>query len=167
MLFFAITLGAHTEALFSCLYRLVDKRTGAVGIESFLRFVDRNAGALPHSSTSAVKQRVTRDFVILSELELQLSGLRERRNKVGAHISLEYLPDLGRQIGDDFPLNYTDIEAVIQELDFILGHYHEFCHGTQYVPATHDQFFYEDAVNEVIEHLEKSLFVNSKTAQQE
>jgi hypothetical protein len=153
-LFFASTLGAHMEAMFSPLFRLVDKRRGAVSVENFLTFANKHASILPYGTTGAVERRVKKDLVILDELEPQLNGLLERRNKLGAHLSLEYLPDSGRKVENDFPLNLTEIEAILQEIDFILGHHHEFCHGTGYVPTSHDQFFYTHAVEDVIKRLE-------------
>lgn len=101
--------------MYSCLFRLIDKRAGAISVNNFLRFVQRHAKVLPHASIEAVEERVARDRVILDELQPQLKGLRERRNKIGAHVSFEYLPDL-RQIGNEYPLDETGIEAVIQGL---------------------------------------------------
>lgn len=66
---------------------------------------------------------------------------------------MEYLPDL-RPIGENFPLDRTSIEAVVQEFDFILGHHYEFCYGKGHTPTAHDQFFYAHAVDDVIEYLE-------------
>lgn len=156
MLFFGVTLGAHTEAMLSCLFRLVDKRKDTISVENFLHFVLRHAKVLPHSSVEQVRQRVARDFNILSEIQPLLDGLRGRRNKVGAHVSLNYLPDLGKRVREDYPLHDDAIETVLQELDFILGHYREFCCGTAHVPAAHDQFFYTGAMSEVIQLLEGS-----------
>jgi len=56
MLYFGVTLSAHSEAMFSCLFRLVDKRKDAIGIESFLRFVDRHAKVLPYGSTALINR---------------------------------------------------------------------------------------------------------------
>lgn len=157
MLFFSVTLGAHTEAMFSCLFRLVDKRKDAIGVESFLRFVSRHAEVLPHGSTEQIRLRAARDLSILGEVQPLLNSLRGRRNKVGAHVSLSYLPDLGQRVREDYPLDSSAIEIVLQELDFVLGHYREFCHGTVHVPAAHDQFFYTDATNEIIQLLEATV----------
>ena len=156
MLFVGMTLGAHTEAMFSCLFRLVDKRKDAIGIENFLRLVSQHAEVLPYGSADQIRKRVARDLSILVEIQPLLDCLRGRRNKVGAHVSLDYLPDLGQRVREDYPLDYSAIETVLQELDFVLGHNREFCRGIAHVPAAHDQFFYSTAIEEVIRLLEST-----------
>jgi len=149
--FFTFTTGAHLDDTLLILSRILDKRgrDAPLTIWTFLNFAEQN---LEIFSTPAFKKRVGHkahydDFWIqehtpitrkeinedrkkLTEVESTISKLMTWRDKVIAHIDRRFL--IGESISKKYPLQYQELQRVVNTLAEILNRYSRAYESLQY-----------------------------------
>lgn len=124
--FFAMAVSAHFDALMFGLFRLTDKTKRAVSVESFLQLAKKYPHLFPFASADEIKNSILNDRRELASVAKELKGLRDRRNKTGAHLDKDFLSGSGKRIEDVSPFSYSDMERLVQVLERILLKYRRF-----------------------------------------
>lgn len=143
--FFQVTL----DALFSGIVLWVDKLLGSRserGFINFLSFVENNRGIFEISELQRRKDypdghwMLNRDeitYQTIVEHRKQIAGLESlphftlRRDKFHAHFDKDYFFDRSK-LGNDAPIKWSDLEAVIEVMADILNHYSAAYDGNVY-----------------------------------
>ena len=143
--FFQITL----DALFSGIILWVDKLLGPRserGFINFLAFAENNRGIFEISELQRRKKypnghwMLNREAITYQTVEghrKQIADLESlphfklRRDKFHAHFDKNYFFDRGK-LGNDAPLKWSDLEAVIEVMGDILNHYSAAYDGNVY-----------------------------------
>jgi len=143
--FFQVTL----DALFSAIILWVDKLLGSRserGFFNFLSFIENNRKLFEISELQRRKEYPDGHWMLdrepityqtvethrkqIAELE-SLPHFKLRRDKFHAHFDKEYFFDRGK-LGNDAPLKWSDLEAVIEVMGDILNHYSAAYDGNVY-----------------------------------
>ena len=143
--FFQVTLDALFSAIILWVYKLLGSRSER-GFINFLSFVENNRKILeipelqrrkeyPDGHWMLDREPITYQTIEnhrkqIAELE-SLPHFKLRRDKFHAHFDKKYFFDRGK-IGNDAPLKWSDLEAVIEVMGDILNHYSAAYDGNVY-----------------------------------